>query len=78
MVFEGSRLVFHDYRWNVLVSYGPRKFLRLVMVPCRCFMIPGWFLWFFIVSGWFKSELDLYLGPTIPLGLVGRRPALAF
>ena len=46
MVFQGSRLVFHDYRWNVLVIYGPRKFLRLVMVPCRCFMIPGWFLWF--------------------------------
>ena len=58
MVFEGSRLVFHDYRWNVLVSYGPRKFLRLVMVPCRCFMIPGWFLRFFIAPGWFKSELS--------------------
>ena len=35
----------------------------------------------FIVFGWLRTpkrySLHLYLGPTIPLGLAGRRPALA-
>ena len=51
------------------------------MVPDRFFIIPGWFLWFYSsrlvcirreVSHWEQPKrylLDLYLGPTIPLGL---------
>ena len=26
MVFQGSKLVFHDYRWNFMVIYGSRLF----------------------------------------------------
>ena len=85
MVFRGSRLVFHGFRWVLLVIQGS----RVVFHGSR------WVLWFFKVPGGFKSELsaagakldventpkryllDLYLGPKISLGLAGRRPASA-
>ena len=62
--FYGPRSGFHDSKW--------------------IFVVPGWFK--YELSAAARSEtlrtpkrysLHLYFGPTIPLGLAGRRPALA-
>ena len=55
MVFHGSRLVFHGFR---LVFHGSRLVLWF-------FMVPGWFSWFFMVSGCILARRSS-LGP--PLG----------
>jgi len=60
----GSRFGFHDARWICIVMNGP----RLVYFRAeRSVMLrtPK------------SYSLYPYLGPTIPLGLAGRRPALA-
>ena len=84
-VFHGSRWIFmglHGSQWVFTVFHGSRSFFhdfrlffyssRLVYIQAerrrqeaRCWEQPK------------KYPLDLYLGPTIPLGPSGRRPALA-
>ena len=64
VLFYGSRSGFHDARWICIVMNGP----RLVYFRAeRSVMLrtPK------------SYTLYPYLGPTIPLGLAGRRPALA-
>ena len=84
MLFQGSRLVFHGSRWVLWLFKVPGR-------SSWFFMILGRFLWFQVSlhPSWAlqaRSEtlrtpkmfsLYLYLGPMIPLGLAGRRPALA-
>ena len=48
MVFQGSMLVFHGFRWVLLVIQG----CRVVFQSSR------WVLTFLKVSGGFKSELS--------------------
>ena len=76
MVYQGGFMVFHGFWLFSMVFQGG-------------FMGFAWFPWIFKVVSWFsqaRSEmlrtpkrysLHLHLGPTIPLGLAGRRPALA-
>ena len=56
-------MVFHGSR---LVFRSSRSVFMVFMVPC----------WFFIFH--VENTLKLYSGPTILLGLAGRRPALAW
>ena len=95
LVFQGSRMVFHGFRWVLLVIQGSRivfhgfRWILLVIQGSRRgFHGSRWVLWFFKVPGWpaarnetvrtsKRYSLHLYLVPTIPLGLAGRRPALA-
>ena len=83
MVFEGFRLVFRGSRWVLGVNHGSRS---VFIVTGRFFIVSGGFSGFFMAPGQAQSEmlrtpkrysLHLYFGPTIPLGLAGRRPASA-
>ena len=65
LFFCGSRWVFMVFHGSRLVFRSSRSVFMVFMVPC-CFFI-------FHV----ENTLKLYSGPTILLGLAGRRPALA-
>ena len=82
MVFQGSRLAFYCSR-SVFMAPG-----LVFMIPggfLSSLIVPDWFKSELSAAG-AKLDventpkrylLDLYLGPTIPLGLAGRRPVLA-
>ena len=75
MVFNGSRLAFHGSRWVSWAIYGSRLVIfvrgRFFMVLGGYFMVPGRFLWLFVVPCRCSKRypFDLYLGLTIPLDL---------
>ena len=50
MVFQGSRLVFHD-SWCFFMILG--RLLSSLMGQGWYFMITGGFLWLFMIPGWF-------------------------
>ena len=58
IVINCSRLIFHDYRWAFMVIYGSRLVFMVIHDSMSVFHDSTlFFLWFFIVPGWFKSEL---------------------
>ena len=66
IVFQGGFKVFHGFWLVSMVFHGFWLVSMVFMVPC----------WFFIFH--VENTLKLYSGPTIPLGLAGRKPALAW
>ena len=79
MVFQDSMLVLYSSRSIFMVFQGSTSILS---VPGRFFMFFSrfqvGFSWFQVgFPGFSRFQFDLYLGPTFPLGLASRRPALA-
>ena len=88
MVFQDSRLVFHGFRAVLMVfswSQVGFSWFQVGFHDARwiCIVMNGPRLVYFraersVMLRTPKSySLYPYLGPTIPLGLAGRRPALA-
>ena len=75
MGFQGFRLVFHGSRSVCIVFLGSRLIFHGSRSICIVFQASG--LVFMAKNTPKRYPLDLYLGPTIPLGLAGSRPALA-
>ena len=66
--FSWFQVIFYDLSWFQVVFYGSR--LVYFRAERRRREVRRW-------EHPKSFSLDLYLGPTIPLGLAGRRPALA-
>ena len=67
MVFQGSRLFFHSFRWVLLVIqgsrvdfHGSRWVLWFFKVSGWFFIVPGQFLWFFKVPGSFFMVISWF------------------
>ena len=85
VIFFGSRMFFMVFRFFKVPGWFfvvPDRSFWLLKVPGSFFTVPSGFYGFqgsrFVFHGTPKRySLHLYLGPTIPLGLAGRWPALA-